>query len=113
MTQIRDLMTNLVKTIIDKELTVYAENKDDDSEYVQRVKHIFEAVDNFIATEKGLGNFRKNIQKDLQDHARKVWILHIKSMRSTDDRIRDLTEEDETYFEYVFDHLYEHGVYPP
>lgn len=86
----------------------------DDTEYIRTVKTVIEGASRYILSNRELVPDPELLGKVLREFAREIWLVPERSSQAEEDS-GDTSENpfDEDYYTYFFDHIYNHGVYPP
>lgn len=105
-----DAIEGSVKSILEKLHGVWLDTHLDDSEYVRNTKAVIDATIRYIEENPEITNAPRILSEVLYDYAKELWLSHKMTVVKP---VSGKTGENEDYFEYCFDYIYTHGVYPP
>jgi hypothetical protein len=112
MQSIDDTIEGLTKAVIQKMFDDFIQNTLDDSEYIRNIKSVIQATDSFLKSHKGLVNVPESFGLELYRFAQSLWLQHHShTCPPPKDEVQNEMEED-SYYEYYFDYLYQYGKYP-
>lgn len=103
-----DAVEGVIISIVKEYFSEYCPSRDD-SEYTLNIKIVLRAVDKFIRDNKEIFGDSEILKKILYEYSRDLWIADLIKRLPEDSDI----EKEREYYTYYFDHLYNHGVYPP
>lgn len=103
-----------VKCIIARIYEVFIEERLDDTEYIQNVRAVIEGTDVFIQNNRGIVTDPGLLRKVLYEFSKDLWLRNLSISRAEDAVTNDkgCTSENAEYYEYYYDYIYHHGVYP-
>jgi hypothetical protein len=106
-----DAIEGMTKAVIQTMFDDFLRNKLDDSEYIRNIKSVIQASDCFLKANNELMNEPETFSRELYRFAKSLWLQHRIQICPAEDETRNDTEED-GYYEYYFDYLYQYGKYP-
>ncbi len=110
-----DAIEGSTKSIIGKLHQVFVEDRLDDAEYIRNVKAVLRGTNEFVENNKELLIDPKILRQVLYAFSKELWLSTLKKrLREESDsegKEWDGNENDE-YYEYYFDYIYAHSIYP-
>ena len=111
-----DAIEGTVKHIIIHIFNQYVTFGQDDTEFILNVKSVIEGTEEFVLKNSDIINNPKTLKTVLYDLAKELWLQHLKkqpapSIEGSPSQKQNEADED-GYYEYYYDHIYHHGVYP-
>jgi hypothetical protein len=103
-----DAVEGTVKCIIKQLHATHHHTSSDDSEYIQQVKMVIDAIDEYVLKNPELIDDPAILKQVLYVYSRQLWLKGQKS-RGARHRTRAKNED---YHTYYFDFLYDRGIYP-
>ena len=110
-----DAVEGVVKDIIRNVHQAYLTEGMEDTEYIRNVKTIIEGADRFIHDNKELVSDPDLLGKVLREFARELWLESGRTPPAEEEAEEEGKDSpfDADYYTYCFDHIYNHGIYPP
>lgn len=124
-----DCVEGVIKDVIVNIHRMFIEERQDDTEYIRNIKAVILGADNFIQNNRELVHSPELLEKVLYSFSKQLWLKTPCEILEEDpaeaaDRDkegeeaeagcpRDDSPYDDKYYEYYFDYIYNHGVYPP
>jgi hypothetical protein len=109
-----DAIEGTTKYIISEFHQIYIEGRLDDTEYIRNIKAIIDGIDMFIQDNKEVISEAKMLKQVLYSFSKELWLANLK--KSYTENITSHDEDDSSktngYYDYYFDYIYNHGVYP-
>ena len=109
-----DAIEGTTKYIISEFYQIYIEGRLDDTEYIRNIKAIIDGIDMFIQDNKEVVSEAKMLKQVLYSFSKELWLANLKkpcaeNIKSYD---KDDSSENNGYYDYYFDYIYNHGFYP-
>ena len=109
-----DAIEGTAKYIISQFHKLFIEEMLDDTEYIRNIKAIIDGIDMFIQDNKEVIIEAKMLKQVLYSFSKELWLANLK--KSYTENITSHDEDDSSenngYYDYYFDYIYNHGVYP-
>lgn len=106
-----DAIEGTVKCIIDKMYGMFFEGAQDDTEYARNIKAVIDGTDAFILVNQEVVMDPELLKQYLYDYGKGLWMQYVKSIAENS---ADKTGiKDTGFYDYYFDYIYNHGIYPP
>ena len=109
-----DAIECTTKYIISEFYQIYIEEGLDDTEYIRNIKAIINGIDMFIRNNREIISEAKILKKVLYSFSKELWLANIE--KSCNENVTSHDEDDSSenngYYDYYFDYIYNHGVYP-
>ncbi len=103
-----DAVEGTVKCILKQLHSTHDHASSDDSEYIQQVKMVIDAIDEYVLRNPELIDDPAILKQVLYVYSRQLWLKGQKSCK-----VGPRTQtENEDYHTYYYDFLYDRGVYP-
>lgn len=108
-----DAIEGTVKCILKRMHADHLNNNADDSEYIQTVKTVIAATDQYIESNPECIEDPDLLKQVLYAYSRDLWLIEQEPTR-TDNRPIGSTfrTESEEYQTYYYDYIYDRGIYP-
>ena len=108
-----DAVEGTVKCILNQLHSTYIQTDSDDSEFIQLVKDVIDATDQYIRKNPELTEDPNILKQVLYVYSRNLWLMgqQKEGLPIDDDSSKSPWDNDE-YQTYYFDYLYDRGVYP-
>ena len=108
-----DAIEGTVKCILKKMHADHLNNNSDDSEYIQTVKTVIDATDQYIVNNPECVENPDLLKQVLYAYSRNLWLIGEKSI----DSVKPLEDEaigleNDEYQTYYYDYIYDRGIYP-
>ena len=109
-----DAIESTTKYIISEFHQIYIEERLDDTEYIRNIKAIIDGIDMFIQDNKEVVSEAKMLKQVLYSFSKELWLANLKKSYTENITSHDEDNSSETngYYDYYFDYIYNHGVYP-
>ncbi len=108
-----DAIEGTVKCILKKMHTDHLKNTADDSEYIQTVKTVIDATDQYIESNPECVDNPDILKQVLYVYSRNLWLIGQEpSHTGQSPYVDDLGKDSEEYQTYYYDYIYDQGVYP-
>jgi hypothetical protein len=109
-----DAIEGTVKCILKRLHALALEDRLDDSEYIRSVKAVIDATDLFVQGNREIVNEPSMLKQVLYAYSKDLWLKDQRMEPSDRDTPDDLTVVDlnDGYFDYYYDYIYSHGLYP-
>ena len=109
-----DAIEGTTKYIISEFHQIYIEKGLDDTEYIRNIKAIINGIDMFTQANKEIISEAKMLKQVLYSFSKELWLANLeksytKNVTSHDE---DYSSKNNEYYNYYFDYIYNHGVYP-
>ncbi len=109
-----DAIEGTTKYIISEFHQMYIKEGLDDTEYIRNIKTIINGIDMFTQDNKEIISEAKMLKQVLYSFSKELWSAnlektHTENITSHDE---DDSSENSGYYDYYFDYIYNHGVYP-
>ncbi|MCD4804207.1 MAG: hypothetical protein K8R07_00850, partial [Desulfobacterales bacterium] len=104
-----DAIEGTIKYIISEFHQIYIEEGLDDTEYIRNIKAIIDGIDKFIQNNKEIISEAKMLKQVLYSFSKELWLANLEKSYTENVTYHD---EDKGYYDYYFDYIYNHGVYP-
>ena len=106
-----DAIEGTAKCIIDKMYGIFFEGIQDDTEYVRNAKAVITGTETFVQAQPEDAIDFEVLQKRLYDYAKERWLSFVQSIAG--DSAGNGASRDPAFYEYYFDYVYHHGIFPP
>lgn len=108
-----DAVEGTVKCILKQLHSTYSQECLDDSEYVQQVKTVIDAIDQYVKKNPELIDNPSILKRVLYVYSRNLWLTgqKVDNILESADPNHQLSDNDD-YQTYYYDYLYDRGVYP-
>lgn len=108
-----DAVEGSVKCILKQLHSTHHQASSDDSEYIQQVKMVINAIDEYAEKNPELIDDPSILKQVLYVYSRKLWLKGQKSCQSASQiKPKDQMTDNDDYYTYYYDFLYDRGVYP-
>lgn len=110
-----DAIEGTAKSTIRNLLRDFVEDRLDDTEYVRNVKAVLNGAEEFVMANREILCDVKVLRRVLYEYAKELWITNLKTkleQESETGETRPDMVENEEYFDYYFDYIYAHSLYP-
>jgi len=104
-----DAIEGTTKYIISEFHHIYIEEKLDDTEYIRNIKAIIDGIDMFTQDNKEILSEAKMLKQVLYSFSKELWLANLEKAYTKNITSHD---KDKAYYNYYFDYIYNHGVYP-
>ncbi len=95
---------------------VFTNDRQDDTEYIRNVKAVMDGLQRYAQENKGAIGDPDPVKLKLYRFSKELWLENLKrdTADSPDSDIEPVGDEMEyeDYYDYYFDYIYNHGVYP-
>ena len=109
-----DAIEGTAKYIISRFHQMYIEESLDDTEYIRNIKAIIGGIDMFVKDNKEIVIESNMLKEVLYSFSKELWLTNLE--KSYSENITSNDEDDSFvtngYYDYYFDYIYNHGVYP-
>lgn len=109
-----DSIEGTAKYIISQFHKLFIEERLDDTEYIRNIKAIIDGIDLFTQDNKEIIREANLLKQVLYSFSKELWLANLK--KSYTENITSQDEDDSSatngYYNYYFDYIYNHGVYP-
>ncbi len=102
-----DAIEGTVKCIIDKMYGLFFEGVQDDTEYIRNAKVVITGTDAFVQAHQEDVIHPDQLQKRLYGYAKERWLNYVQSIAESS------VDRDPAFYDYYFDYIYHHGIFPP
>jgi len=100
-----------VRCIIDRMYCLFFEGVQDDTEYIRNAKAVIAGTAAFVRAQPEDFIDPDSTKKRLYEYARELWMNYVKSI--AEESAGDAKSRDPAFYEYYFDYIYHHGIFPP
>ena len=109
-----DAIEGTTKYIISGFHQLYIKEGLDDTEYIRNIKAIINGIDMFTQDNKEIISEAKMLKQVLYSFSKELWLASLEKTYTKNVIFHDEDDSSETngYYDYYFDYIYNHGVYP-
>jgi hypothetical protein len=110
-----DAIEGSFKCLINRFHQAYLDESLDDTIYVRNIRSLVEGLEDFIQHNKELQLIDPKILRNvIYGYARDKWLKSIRDLISKErpPGAKAIAAESEEYYQYYFDYIYHHGMYP-
>ena len=102
-----DAIEATVQCIIDRMYGLFFEGVQDDTEYIRNAKVVITGMDAFVQAHQEDVVHPELLQKRLYGYAKERWLNYVQSIAENS------MDRDPAFYDYYFDYIYHHGIFPP
>jgi hypothetical protein len=84
----------------------------DDTEYVRNVKAVIDGTDEFLNENKEIIDDSSILTQDLYQYSKELWLFNLKKSVEKEESEKKWGPADDEYYEYFYDFIYTHNMYP-
>ncbi len=109
-----DAIEGTVKSILSRICQTALDAAADDSEYIQTVRTILEATEQFARSNREIVPHPEILKEVLYEYSRKLWLQQRRNSSSTNDQGKAATGSDvcQDYQIYYYDYIFHNDQYP-
>ena len=108
-----DAVEGVVKDIIVNIHETFLADNMDDTEYIRDVRTVIEGADRYVHNNREITSDPELLKKVLREYAREIWLASDRPPAPDAPPVSGDNPFDANYYIYYFDHIYNHGAYPP
>jgi hypothetical protein len=109
-----DAIEGTAKYIISQFHQIFIEERLDDTEYIRNIKAIINGIDVFTQDNKEIISEAQMLKQVLYSFSKELWLKNLEKSCTKSSTSLDINDSSENngYYDYYFDYIYNHGVYP-
>ena len=108
-----DAIEGTAKYIISRFHQLFIDEGLDDTEYIRNIKAIIDGIDMFVQDNKEIITETKMLKHVLYSFSKELWLTNLKKYtENVTSHDEDDSFENNGYYDYYFDYIYNNGVYP-
>lgn len=109
-----DAVGGSFRAVIRRFFKLYLKSAMDDTEYVQNIRVVVEAAEDFTSQNRDTLSTSCNLPDGLQALAKDLWMTHTLAQQETTGNPGAVSHEENIcgYYDYYYDFIYAHDAYP-
>lgn len=111
-----DAIEGTAKSVLQSLYQVFVNDRQDDTEYIRNVKAVMEALQQYARENNGILPAPEPLKLKLYRFSKSLWLENLKREAGNGPDSEIALGSDgmyhEDYYDYYFDYIYNHGVYP-